>query len=208
MNIDCAYMKNTIHILAYIFLPILYGCATSSEGPEIPYSQLREGDLVFRRGRNITSNIIVSKDSYSYSHIGMLLLHDSCWHVVHSVNDEHDFAGDFDRVKLEPVEKFFSDERASAGAIAHTFVDDSAANLMIAQAMQYVKDSTRFDADFNLDNSNELYCTEFIHTLYRTIDIDITEGRRTKAGIFNFPDEIIFPSDILKNKKLEIYFVY
>ena len=30
---------------------------------------------------------------------------------------------------------------------------------------------------------------------------------REKLGMC-FPDEIIFPSDILKNKKLEIYFVY
>ena len=79
---------------------------------------------------------------------------------------------------------------------------------MSNQAIQYVKDSIRFDDSFNLDDSNELYCTELIYKLYKKINTDITEGRRTKAGIFGFPDEIIFPSDILKNKKLDIYFVY
>ena len=202
-------MKRTTYIFFYLLLAITGGCTTGIGNIELPYDQLREGDLVFRRGCNMTSNIIIAKDSYNYSHIGMLhMQEDSSWHVIHAVNEEYDFEGDFDRVKIDPIERFFSGERASAGAIAHSFIDDSTANAMSNQAIQYVKDSIRFDDSFNLDDSSELYCTELIYKLYKKINTDITEGRRTKAGIFGFPDEIIFPSDILKNKKLDIYFVY
>lgn len=198
-----------IYIFIYLLLALTSSCTTGIGNIELPYDQLREGDLVFRRGRNMTSNIIIAKDNYNYSHIGMLhKQEEGSWHVIHAVNEEYDFEGDFDRVKIDPIERFFSGERASAGAIAHSFIDDSTANAMSNQAIQYVKDSIRFDDSFNLDDSSELYCTELIYKLYKKINTDITEGRRTKAGIFGFPDEIIFPSDILKNKKLNIYFVY
>jgi hypothetical protein len=204
-------MKRTFFY--YIILVMLAITACNGDGgirPEesLPYDSLREGDLVFRRGRNMTSNIIVAKDSYSYSHIGMLHRSDSGWCVIHAVNDEPDFKGDFDRVKIDRVETFFAYERSSAGAIAHSFIDDSTAVAMSRKALQYVKDSVRFDAEFRLDDQTELYCTELIHILYKSAGNDITEGRRTAAGIFGFPDKIIFPSDILSNKKLQIYFVY
>lgn len=201
-------MRRIIHIFIYILIALVSGCSGDTAKIELPYSQLREGDLVFRRGRNMTSNIIVAKDSYSYSHIGMLHRSDSGWCVIHAVNDEPDFKGDFDRVKIDSIETFFAYERSSAGAIAHSFIDDSTAAAMSRKALQYVKDSVRFDAEFRLDDQTELYCTELIHILYQSAGNDITEGRRTAAGIFGFPDKIIFPSDILSNKKLQIYFVY
>lgn len=200
-------------IFCYTTLILLAIAACSGECgilPEesLPYDSLREGDLVFRRGRNMTSNIVVAKDSYSYSHIGLVHKSDSGWHVIHAVNDEYDFNGDFDRVKMERIEKFFAPERASAGAIAHSFICDSIAHKITIQALKHVKDSTRFDNDFILEDTNELYCTELIHYLYKSVGVDITEGRRTPTGLFGFPDEVIFPSDILCNKKLHIYFVY
>ena len=65
-------MRNLITTLTLFALIAIYGCKDGQLNMELPYEQLREGDLVFRRGRNLTSNIIVAKDSYNYSHIGLL----------------------------------------------------------------------------------------------------------------------------------------
>lgn len=202
--------RNLICYITFILLAIASCSNERGILPEesLPYDSLREGDLVFRRGRNMTSNIIIAKDSYNYSHIGILHKSDSGWCVIHAVNDEHDFNGDFDRVKIDRIETFFSQNRASAGAIAHNFVSDSIANYMTSLALQHVIDSTRFDSEFILNDNSALYCTEFIHILHKAIGTDITEGRRTPVGLVGFPNEIIFPSDVLKNKNLHIYFIY
>ena len=204
-------MKKGIIAITCMLLLTVFACSNGTgtgNCPELPYELMREGDLVFRRGRSLTSNMVVMKDKHSYSHIGLLHKSDSGWCIIHSVNDEYDFEGDFDRVKIDRVEKFFSASRASAGAIAHSFVDDSIAGKISQMALEHVKDSTRFDSSFITDENSELYCTELIYELYKEFGIDITEGRRTKAGLFSFPDEIIFPSDIVENYKLEIYFVF
>ena len=205
--------KYLVAILMCLFLFLTIGCKRQQVNPHSDVDSLlvhlEEGDLLFRRGTGFVGHVVTMADTEGrYSHVGIVVCKDSVPYIVHAVPHEHDFEGDFDRVKIAPIERFFSGERASAGAIAHSFIDDSTANAMSNQAIQYVKDSIRFDDSFNLDDSNELYCTELIYKLYKKINTDITEGRRTKAGIFGFPDEIIFPSDILKNKKLNIYFVY
>lgn len=206
-------MKTVVKYLLLACFAFVAAACGGSRGDalrvELPYDDLREGDLVFRRGRNMTSNMIVAKDERAYSHIGVLHQgNDGKWYVIHAVNDEYDFEGDFDRVKMDDIERFFSAERASAGVIVHTFVADGAVSEISARALQYVRDSVRFDSDFVLADEQELYCTELIHVLYGSVGVDVTEGRRTTVGVFGFPDEIIFPSDILNNKKLQIYFAF
>ena len=176
---------------------------------ELPTGSIRNGDIIFRKGRSFSSEMVLAHDREGrYSHIGIVHKSDSAIYVIHAVNDEHDFKGDFDRVKIEPIGNFFMQERASAGAMYHSWVDDSISSLLTAKALDFVRDSVRFDHDFNHHDSKELYCTELIYMLYKEIGIDITEGRRTPVGVICFPDEIIFPDDIQKNKKLDKYFEF
>lgn len=187
-------------------------CRPQSEGmgfKNIPVDCVRNGDIVFRRGRSFSSSIVLSQDAgCKYSHIGIVCKRDTALCVIHAVNEEPDFKGDFDRVKIEPIESFFSPERASAGAMYHSWVSDSVSAVIIENAMELVRDSVRFDADFDHNDSGELYCTELIYLLYRNVGIDITEGRRTTVNALCFPDELIFPNDIQVNKKLQKYFEF
>ena len=125
-------------------------------------------------------------------------LHNFMWHV----------SKDYNRVKIEPLECFFSRERASAGAMYHSWVSDSLSAILTARAMQLARDSVRFDASFNHHDRSELYCTELVYHLYEGVGIDITQGRRTKVGIMSFPDEVIFPDDIQENKNIIKYFEF
>ena len=42
-----------------------------------------------------------------YSHVGILKQIDNEWFVIHAVPDEPDFEGDTDRVKTDPLSRFF-----------------------------------------------------------------------------------------------------
>ena len=197
----------------YTLLPfLLLACAPTTPQrrvPQIPYDSLRTGDIVFRRGCSYTSHIVLAgQANHNYSHIGLVQHNDSGWCVIHSVNDEHDHPTDFDRVKIEKIERFFAPGRATNGEIMHTWLNDSTVAKMSQQAIQLVKDSVRFDASFNSDDHRKLYCTEFIYFLYKNAGEDITEGRRTPVGILCFPDEIIFPCDIYENKKLKSFYKF
>lgn len=202
-------LKRIIYTLLPFLLLACSSAAPEREAVQIPYDSLRTGDIVFRRGCSYTSYIVLAgQENHNYSHIGLVQQTDSGWCVIHSVNDEPDHPADFDRVKIERIEKFFSPTRATQGEIMHSWINDSIANNISQQALQLVKDSVHFDASFDTDNHNELYCTELIYLLYKNMGEDITEGRRTSVGILCFPDEIIFPCDIYENKKLKSFYKF
>ena len=190
---------------------LLLACSHSTrETLALPLDSLRNGDIVFRSGLSMSSNLIMMHDGSggAYSHVGIVCHTDSGWYVVHAVNDEHDFPGDVDRVKMEPLHCFFSPERASSGEIVHAWVSEDTAQAMTRRAMGFARDSVLFDARFDHHDHTHIYCTELIYIIYKEVGIDITEGRTTKVGTLLFPDEIIFPSDIYKNRKLKSYFKY
>ena len=198
-----------IYALLFLMLPACTPTAPQRGVPQIPYDSLRNGDIVFRRGCSYTSYIVIAgQENHNYSHIGIVHHTDSGWCVIHSVNDEPDHPADFDRVKIEKIERFFAPARATNGELMHTWLPAGLIAKMSHQALQWVKDSVRFDASFDTDNHSELYCTELIHLLYKNIGEDITEGRRTPVGMLCFPDEIIFPCDIYENKKLKSYYKF
>lgn len=205
-------MHKTIGLYIALLLCILSSCApqtTHEKQPIIPYDSLRNGDILFRQGCSYTSNIVISgQDNCAYSHVGLVHKSDSGWCVIHAVNDEHDTPTDFDRVKIEKIEKFLSPARAKKGEFMHSWVSDSLATVMSKAAIEWVNDSVRFDAAFDSEDHSRLYCTEFIYLLYKNIGEDITEGRRTRIGILCFPQEIIFPDDIYRNKKLKSYYKF
>lgn len=199
-------IKAIVLALLPFMLPACSPTVPEGETAQIPYDSLRNGDIVFRRGCSYTSYIVLANDdNHDYSHIGIVQKSDSGWCVIHSVNDEPDHPTDFDRVKIEKIERFFSPGRATKGEIMHSWLNDSVTSIISQQAIQLLKDSVRFDASFNTEEHSELYCTEFIYFLYKNIGEDITEGRRTPVGILCFPNEMIFPSDIYKNKRLKSF---
>ena len=201
-----------LHIIYALLFLMLLACtptARQREAAQIPYDSLRNGDIVFRRGCSYTSYIVLAgQENHNYSHIGMVQQTDSGWCVIHSVNDEPDHPADFDRVKIEKIERFFAPTRATNGEIMHTWLHEETIARMSQQALRLVKDSVRFDASFDTADNSRLYCTELIYFLYKNSGVDITEGRRTPVGILCFPDEIIFPCDIYENKKLKSYYKF
>lgn len=182
------------------------------QAPPIPYGEMREGDLAFRTGRGMYSELLDMRkspaDTLLYSHIGLVVgpLEDGRWYVVHAVPSEPDFRGDFNRVKMETVEDFFAGKRASGGELVHVNGVEFPKELA-AEAMQFARDSIRFDEDYSLADENRLYCTELVWRQYMKAGVDLSEGRRTSyAPVVKQP--VIEPMDIRRYKGTERYFYY
>ena len=176
--------------------------------PELPYSQMRTGDLVFRTGISLYSQLInAHTDTVQYSHVGLLVDLDSSWYVVHSVPKELDQPDDFERVKLEPVDTFLSLRRCLHANLVHTPLPRT--DRVVSRALEYVRDSVMFDKAFDLEDTTKLYCTELIWRLFLIEGIDLSEGRRSFVMMPQLRGKgCISPNDLLLYSGNESYFYY
>jgi len=178
------------------------GSACSSRQPEqrcFPFDDLSVGDLAFRCGRGVFSRVVtIAEADGLYSHVGVVVRDNGEWKIAHAVPDELEFAGDFERVKLEKLDQFFSVERASKACLVHTGLKDS---LLIAglnvNAIRAARDSVQFDNDYTLEDSSKVYCTEFVWRLYKSLGIDLSEGRRKYINFLGIKGDMLLPEHIL-----------
>lgn len=200
-----AIFKGFPYYLCLIIL-FIYGCETKSPSFDLTGLDLQEGDIVFRKGNSLASQLVLKVDEESfYSHIGIVVSDNGAWKVVHAVPDEPDYKGDQDRVKMDDLNVFFSSERASAGAIMR-FESDSIESKKIEERVKRIfQRNTLFDHYYNLDDTTKMYCTELIYFVFKEVsDIDITEGRRTIVSVPALKGSYILPSDIRKNPNLKM----
>lgn len=176
----------------------------------LPYGEMKEGDLVFRCGLGMFSQAVtLAEKNRSYSHVGLLFKDGEVWTVVHAVPREPDFKGDFSRVKQEPLEKFLLPEMAVRAGLVHTgFSDSLKLAQMKEQAFQAVRDSVRFDDNYDLEDSTEVYCTEFVWRLYRRAGIDLTEGRRKYLRTVVINGDTLFPEHVYDYSSNTLYYSY
>ena len=191
-------------------LMLLTGCNGSGEPREFPTASIREGDLAFRCGRGVFSRAVtLSEEEGVYSHVGVVVQEQGKWKVVHSVPGEQESEEDFDRVKTEDLEVFFSPRRACRGALVHTgLTEPSAVGLLRKEAMRMAADSVRFDHSYCLKDSSEVYCTEFVWLLYKRLGIDLSEGRRRHVHLFNINDDVILPEHLLHYSEHSTYYTF
>ena len=179
-------------------LVLLFSCTSVQESRLLPLDEIEEGDLAFRCGPGVFSRAVTTtEDDGRYSHIGVIVLEDGKWKVVHAVPGETEFKGDFDRVKMEDLDLFFSPERACRGSIVHTGLRDSLqVRSLRRRAIRAARDSVRFDNSYLLEDSTEVYCTEFIWRLYRQSGIDLSEGRRRYVNVLYIKGNVILPEHL------------
>lgn len=203
--------NNKYSIFCFIFcICFLSGCEKQKEqiSHPIPKENLQEGDLVFRRGIGLASQFVLSADRKGmYSHIGIVVIADGKFKIVHAVPGETDSKDNEDRVKIDDIDTFFANDRAKTGAIMR-IENDSIAHHAAKEALRIYKKGTLFDHKYNLKDTSRMYCTELIHFAYTQAGTDLTEGRRNIINLPSFNGEYIFPSDIQQNTSIKTIYVF
>ena len=142
-----------------------------------------------------------------YSHIGVLVRTQDGWMIAHAVPSEREFEGDFDRVKTETPDVFFSPARATRGCLMHTGLTDTCAlSRLRTSALQQTRDSVRFDPMFDLEDTSRVYCTEFIWRLFQNEGVDLSEGRRSRISAVPARKLFLLPNDLYSYSSGEVYF--
>lgn len=198
-------LHNKIKCLIYICLLLLtiyisYSCTNEKSATieiKLPDYLFIDGDLAFRRGTGITSHIVLAASTNGiYSHVGIIKRIDNKCYVIHAVPGEREHKEDIDRVKIEPIEIFFSTERAVKGAIMRVTDNQKIASDAAEHALAISLRGTMFDHEYNLNDSTKMYCTELVNFVYRKYGIDISEGRISHINLPILQGEYLLPEDL------------
>lgn len=200
-------MKYPTILLLLLGALLSSGCRSGVEHSILPDDlQLRQGDLVFRRGMGIESRVVyAADDSGEYSHVGIVAERAGRLMIVHAVPGEPDFDGDPDRVKADSPDVFFSSLRAEKGAVCR-LADSVAAHRAAEYALQQFDRHILFDHDYDDADSSRLYCCELVVNACRSAGITLI-GNNDRHH-FNLPGfavtDCILPSDIFNSQLLSL----
>lgn len=177
---------------------------TETKGTIIPdEAEVLPGDVLFRRGEGILSNVVLHVDDGRYSHVGIAVDSGGVMMVVHAVPAESDFPGDPDRVKMELVEDFFDRGKAVVGEI--TRIDDrKLAEAASNEALRLYGQKLLFDHDYDDTDSTRMYCCELVETSYHNVGVSLADNRRHDYIIPGLSfRHVILPSDIYASPLLK-----
>ena len=162
-----------------------------------------------QKRHRIHQRIVLAADSEGrYSHTGILKKERGAWYVIHAVPGEPDFKGDADRIKMEPVERFFDAGKAARGAVMHVQADSALACRAARSALGLFRKHLLFDHDYDLNDTTEMYCTELIDYVYRKEGIDLSEGRTTSVNIPGMSGDYLMPNDIAQSGRLCLIYCF
>ncbi|HOS15588.1 MAG TPA: YiiX/YebB-like N1pC/P60 family cysteine hydrolase [Bacteroidales bacterium] len=130
-------------------------------------AMLKEGDLMFRKGFGIISDCIAraSKERFCVSHVGVLYNDtNKGWMVIHTVSNT---LVDIDGMQMDKLDKFVKDSHPnSIVVLRYRYANDSSQTAFALQAYYYLQRKIPFDDAFNINDTSEFYCTEFIRQLF------------------------------------------
>lgn len=127
---------------------------------------LQAGDLVFRRGPGLPSDLIVTylHDGTGLSHGAMLLpgAGPGQWLVVQSINGS--FNG-VDGVQAQDLESFCRDNLPGSLVLVRPRWPEAAREAALAQAEALLKEHRVFDNNYDFADRSALYCSELLWAL-------------------------------------------
>lgn len=171
-------------------------------------TELKEGDVVYRRGGGLVSHVVVAADREgNYSHIGIVVDSAGTKMIVHAVPGEPDFEGDEDRVKMDTPEHFFSSEYTSVGEICRA-KDTTVAKKAARAAIETYKRHTLFDHEYDDNDTTKMYCTELVVSSYNKAGVKIVGEERHHVSIPFLETYCIFPSDVYKSNYFKSIIIF
>lgn len=176
----------------------------TKESIQIDKTILKTGDLIFRRGLSLISNIVLLADKGSeFSHVGMICVKDDDVFVIHITTDESDDG--VDRVKLDYLAQFLRIDRAAETAVYR--LKDAFqlryAGISVENALKFYDQNILFDAALDLTDSQKLYCTELIWKAYYNSGIDLINSKFDELSTPLGKGLFILPGNLLKSPYLK-----
>ncbi|MCC9595536.1 MULTISPECIES: YiiX/YebB-like N1pC/P60 family cysteine hydrolase [unclassified Rubrivivax] len=140
---------------------------------------LRDGDLVFRRGRDLMAGIVLAQDDRArFSHVGMLLIDDGRPMVVHATPGEGQGPSG---VLRESLQAFAAAELAAEVAVFRAPNLTPAAGAALRRYLE-AQVGKPFDLGFVYSDDTTMYCTELVLKALRAGGVDLAPRLATVSA--------------------------
>lgn len=159
---------------------------------------LSDGDIVFRRGRDITSDLVMSAGQDSrFSHAGVIVRRPAGVHVIHSTPPE---LGSLGGVVVETLAEFAAPKQAADIGFARVKGISQKGREKIAK-FAHGQIGKPFDTELLFSTPEKIYCTELV---VKAIGNAMPEGH---AGFKSIrvpviPEEVFTPDDLSRSRLL------
>ena len=122
--------------------------------------EIRVGDVVVRKGHGTWTQYFINCSSREkrFSHVGIVVSNEAQCTIVHS--DANEWTG-IGAVRLESWHGFYAD--ALECAVFRYIGSENAAKRFATRGMELL--GVPFDSAFDMEDTNRLYCTEFVRTV-------------------------------------------
>ncbi|MBO4282157.1 MAG: hypothetical protein J5873_03070 [Bacteroidales bacterium] len=163
---------------------------------------LQSGDLVFRMGRGLESRAVVSADRDAmFSHVGLLVREDGAWKVLHAVPGEEAETGGVERIKKDPLSLYLAPDRAVAACVLRYDTAPEALEEVVRQAFRLYRKELPFDNKYDITDSSQMYCTEYVTYVFRFVGVELPEGRSHRFPMVR--NALVYPIDLSQNPHLK-----
>jgi len=129
-------------------------------------AMLQTGDVVVRRGNDMTSYMLCQLNSQNktFSHCGLVMVENGYPYVYHSIGGEDNP----DQVlRRDSAQYWFSAARTEEYGIVRLDMADNAIDSMKHLVKRYYRERKKFDMQFDIRTEDRFYCAEFV---YKTLN--------------------------------------
>ncbi|MDE3247275.1 MAG: hypothetical protein KGO82_01360 [Bacteroidota bacterium] len=167
-------MHSSLLLVTCILVSLFASCGTNPDGKSSPdtdaqllqaaASQVQDGDILLRSGRDFTSYQIraLSDHDKTYSHAGIAIVKNGKVFVYHITPPELEEPASDTAVRLEPLEKFASSTACFGFGIVRYRLRTTEKNRLLRYCDSIYAVHIGFDGRFDPDNPDKLYCSEMI----------------------------------------------
>ncbi|MBB3344904.1 YiiX/YebB-like N1pC/P60 family cysteine hydrolase [Luteimonas sp. RC10] len=170
-------------------------CAASvclAGGPALP-AEAQAGDLVFRRGTESVSAMVLAIDGGQFSHVGMLVGRPGTWQVVHATPSE--VPGRADGVVVDALSFFLDPVRSRDYAVYRVDAPDALRAAAVGEALG--QRGTRF----RMADPAGTYCTRLVWEAWRRAGVDL-EVRFTRLALPLMQGDYLLPTPLSRSPRL------
>lgn len=186
----------TLNIVLFILLSLtVISCKSEVSADyrltEAELSKIRPGDIILRKGKSFTSNLITNllNEQINISHCALIVELDSKLTVIQSIS--HRLTDD-DGIQTQDLDEFISDCINDSVIVIRYKSSEQIKEQYIKKAFNLLEKKIPFDNDLKLNNGPNLYCSELFWEI-------LPDNFRNEAAIFKLNRIIAFQSFLNKN---------
>lgn len=149
---------------------------------------LREGDLVFRRGRGFWSETFSDRAGSNLSHVGVVVREGDDWVVIHAEADDLTLIGG---VQSTPLSIFIS--RTVLRHVRRIQMTDDSRAVFVKNLREHLRRQTPFDTSLSLDDdAQRVYCSELIWSAAQRAGVELARPRELLGKSYITIDDLFF----------------